>query len=222
MIAAIFDLDGTLLSGMTGSMFINYLRRSGQLSRYFSPRAMFEVVAAGLAHKVRLLNATQAMQITVAASKGLELEAMWDLVHRWFEEMVVHTITPGGRKQLAWHQAQGHIPVICTASSQFSAAPVAAHLGIEHFLFSEWLSQDGRMTGAVRLPIMYGTGKVFWLRRWADAQGVDLHQSYFYTDHHSDLPLLDLVAHPAVVHPNRSLHAVAAARGWPILDWSRT
>lgn len=219
MQAAIFDLDKTLLSGSTGTMVIQWLRRSGRLGEFMPPRRMPGVFLSTILFRLGLLDATRAMQAMALTARGKSVADMWAMVDDWFVEMVVHTITPGASERVEWHKAQGHLPVICTASSQFSAIPVARHLGIDHALYSEWQHQNGIMTGGLRLPIVYGNGKVHWLRRWAADQRVDLDASFFYTDHISDLPLLELVGHPAVVNPGPDLRALAEERGWPVHMW---
>lgn len=218
-IAAIFDLDDTLVAGVTGRMVVKYLRKTGELSTFVRRSEMLAILAQSLLFKYGLTNATAAMQVTVRVCRGRTVDEMWELVNRWFEEMVKDALAPGALTTLDWHREQGHLPVICTASSQFSALPVARHLGIQHAIFTEWESNNGRMTGSVRLPIAYGAGKVHHLRAWADAVGVDLRRSYFYSDHHSDLPMLELVEHPVAVNPTRRLRMLAEQRCWPIKVW---
>ena len=84
-------------------------------------------------------------------------------------------------------------------------------MGIEA-IWTEWLSADGALTGLVREPITYGEGKVYWTERWAAEHNVDLSQSYFYSDHLSDVPLLELVGHPVAVNPTRQLTRYALER----------
>jgi HAD superfamily hydrolase (TIGR01490 family) len=218
-IAAIFDLDDTLVAGVTGKMVVKYLRQTGQMANFVRRREMLAILAQSLLFKYGFTNATAAMQVTVRVCRGRTVEEMWELVNRWFDEMVKDALAPGALLALNWHREQGHILVICTASSQFSALPVARHLGMQHAIFTEWESKDGRMTGSVRLPIAYGAGKVHLLRHWADQQGVDLRRSYFYSDHHSDLPMLELVEHPVAVNPTRRLRSLAEWRCWPIKVW---
>jgi len=64
-------------------------------------------------------------------------------------------------------------------------------------------------------------GKTHWARQFAEEQGIDLRQSYFYTDAISDLPMLELVGQPRVVNPDRLLRRHARRRGWPILQVAR-
>ncbi len=104
---------------------------------------------------------------------------------------------------MAWHRGQGHIPLICSGSSQFAVLQVADELQIQHTIYTEWEAQDGYLTGTLRHPLVYGTGKVFWAQAWADANQIDLAGSYFYSDHISDLPLMDLVAHPVAINPDK-------------------
>ena len=50
---------------------------------------------------------------------------------------------------------------------------------------------------------------------------MDTAASKAYSDSFSDLPMLEAVGLPAVVHPDRRLRRVALERGWPILDLRR-
>ena len=92
-----------------------------------------------------------------------------------------------------------------------------ADLGIGHFLVTELVVRDGRFTGQVIEPVCYGRGKAYWAERFAAEHGVDLARSYFYTDSITDLPVLDRVGHPRVVHPDPRLRRLAQRRGWQVL-----
>jgi phosphoserine phosphatase len=65
--------------------------------------------------------------------------------------------------------------------------------------------------------VCYGRGKAYWAERFAAEHGVDLTRSYFYTDSITDLPVLDRVGHPRVVHPDPRLRRLAQRRGWQVL-----
>ena len=54
---------------------------------------------------------------------------------------------------------------------------------------------------------------------WAEAHGVDLSQSTFYTDSISDLPMLERVGSPRIVNPDPRLFVVARLRGYPVESW---
>ena len=54
---------------------------------------------------------------------------------------------------------------------------------------------------------------------WLDKNGENLIGSYFYSDSHNDLPLLELVDNPVAINSDKVLTSVARENGWPILDW---
>ena len=61
-------------------------------------------------------------------------------------------------------------------------------------------------------------GKVTRLQAWLEEQGQSLQDSWFYSDSHNDLPLLEQVDHPVAVDPDEALTSIAKARNWPILQ----
>jgi putative phosphoserine phosphatase / 1-acylglycerol-3-phosphate O-acyltransferase len=78
--------------------------------------------------------------------------------------------------------------------------------------------RDGRFTGEAVRPVCYGDGKMYWAERFAAAEGLELDQSYFYTDSITDLPVLERVGEPRVVNPDPRLRRLALRRGWPVLQ----
>ncbi|MFZ1752392.1 MAG: HAD family hydrolase [Caldilineaceae bacterium] len=219
-LAAIFDMDDTLLNGSSGRMLFTWLREKGLLDRYFRRRDMPQVVLAALLYKLNLLDPTWLILRMGRSAAGADAAEMWAISRRWFAEMLVPAINADGVDRLAWHRAQGHLPVICSGSSQFAVDLMAEHLGIAERVCTEWIIEGGRLTGELRQPLVYGQGKVHWMEGWAATMGVDLDNSYFYTDHISDRPLLERVAHPFAVNPDPKLARLAKARGWESLAWA--
>ena len=83
-------------------------------------------------------------------------------------------------------------------------------------MFTELEVQGGIFTGEVIHPTCYGEGKAIAAREIARREGADLDESYFYTDSHEDLPLLEAVGRPRLLNPNRSLGQIAKERRWPV------
>ena len=67
----------------------------------------------------------------------------------------------------------------------------------------------------MRRPTCFGEGKARAVEALAAAQDLDLDQSYFYTDSHDDLPLLERVGRPRPLNPDRALAQTAKERHWP-------
>jgi putative phosphoserine phosphatase / 1-acylglycerol-3-phosphate O-acyltransferase len=80
--------------------------------------------------------------------------------------------------------------------------------------------KDGKFTGEVLKPTCYGEGKAIAARELAAAHGIDLEESYFYTDSDEDLPLLAIVGKPRPTNPNGRLREIAVKRGWPMRNFT--
>jgi len=135
---------------------------------------------------------------------------------RWFKEMVAPCIAPRARARIDEHRARGHTVALLTASTPYVSAPVARDLGLGNdYICTRLEVVDGVFTGRCIEPVCYGPGKVYWARAFAEARGLDLAQSYFYTDSFTDLAMLEAVGHPVVVNPDTRLRRTAQRRGWP-------
>ena len=84
---------------------------------------------------------------------------------------------------------------------------------------TKWEIADGVYTGRLDGAFAYGEGKASRLREFAAERGVDLVESWAYTDAVSDLPMLEAVGHPVAVNPEVPLHRLARSRRWPVEIW---
>jgi putative phosphoserine phosphatase/1-acylglycerol-3-phosphate O-acyltransferase len=151
------------------------------------------------------------IQFRGQSERDLEEEAI-----AWVEEMVVETIYPEAVRLVAEHCDKGHVVAIVSGATRFVVRPIAAHLGIEHMLYTRLEVEDGLFTGRVIEPICFEEGKIYWLQQFIDEHEIDLARSYFYTDSITDLPLLDIVGHPIVTNPDPLLYRTAVKRRWPV------
>ena len=60
-------------------------------------------------------------------------------------------------------------------------------------------------------------GKVTKLKEWLELNRLTPSETWFYSDSHNDLPLLERVDHPTAVNPDEVLTGVARERGWPVM-----
>ncbi len=212
-IAALFDIDGTLLARNSAPLYMRHLRRTGQarwrdvaLTLYFLLR-----------YKLGLLDLERALAASLEWVRGrAEAEVRAD-AEAWYAAEVRPWVFPAMAATVAAHRRAGHLPVILTSATRYLAEPLAADLGIEYVLVTQLVVRDGHFTGEAVRPVCYGPGKIYWAERFAEAHGVDLRQSYFYTDSITDLPVLERVGRPRVVNPDPRLRRVAARRGWPVV-----
>lgn len=216
-VAAFFDLDRTLLRVNSGSLWLQRERRHGRLSSW-------QLLQGGLfllAYHFYGLDMERVFQKALATVKGLDEETLRRWTQEWYQAEVAQHAAPGGLATVQAHRQAGHQLVLLTSSSLYESEVASQQFGLHGFRCTRYGVVDGKFTGAVALPLCYAAGKVAHAEDYAAMHGIDVGQSYFYTDSFTDLPMLERVAHPRVVQPDPRLRRTARARGWPILDWSK-
>ena len=211
-IGAFFDLDKTLISENSGSLYMRYRYQRGEIGGLELLRGL----GAYLQYKLGILdirNWTKRMMVQFRGQSEAELERE---ARVWCEEVVVRTIYPRAAELLREHEKRGHVVAIVSGATKFVVRPLAERLGVRHFLYTRLEVEDGRFTGRVVEPICFEEGKIYWIQQFIEQQGIDLAKSFFYTDSITDLPLLDLVGHPVAVNPDPLLYRAAVRRRWPV------
>jgi HAD superfamily hydrolase (TIGR01490 family) len=217
-IAAFFDLDRTLLTVNSGRLWVEAERRSGRISREQLGWAMLYLAA----YKLGVVDMERAMEQAVRTLKGMAEGTLRSRTHAWYDAHVRRHAAPGAFRAIAHHRERAHRLVLLTSSSAYEAERAIEHFGLDAALCTRFEVRDGLFTGAVERPLCYGEGKVALAEAHAKEHGVDLDESYFYTDSITDRPMLERVGHPRAVHPDPRLRLLALRRGWPTLDWRRT
>lgn len=212
-VAALFDIDGTLLARNSAPLYMRHLRRTGQARR----RDLVRTFHYLFWYKLGLLDMRRALEASMDFVRGRDEAAMVADCAAWYGEVVRPWIYPAMAAQIRAHQDAAHLVALLTSATRYLAEPLAADLGVPHVLVTRLVVRDGRFTGEVVRPVCYGSGKVYWAERFAAEHGVDLDRSFFYTDSITDLPVLDRVGQPRVVHPDPRLRRLARQRGWPVL-----
>jgi HAD superfamily hydrolase (TIGR01490 family) len=212
---AIFDLDETLLAGDSDYLWGKFLVDEGVVGRehYESENERFF-----RQYKEGCLDIREWLAFQLRPLAENEPAKLHQLRDRFLRELIEPIILPAARELVESHRARGHELLIITATNSFITRPIADMLGITELLASEVERVDGRYTGEIIGIPSFREGKVQRLRDWLKAGGRDLTESWFYSDSHNDLPLLELVTHPVAVDPDPTLARIAKDRGWPIVS----
>jgi putative phosphoserine phosphatase/1-acylglycerol-3-phosphate O-acyltransferase len=211
-VGAFFDLDQTLLAGFSATAFFRERLVSGRMA----PRDLAEALLGTLSFALGRTGFSGMMSATTAAYRGLAESVLEEVGEEVFAKHLATQIYPESRALVNAHKEMGHTIAIISSATRYQAEPLARDLGIENVLCTELVVENGVFTGAVVRPTCYGEGKAAAGRRLAAKYGLDLEQSYFYTDSHEDLPLLEIVGRPRPLNPNRQLAQIAKERQWPV------
>ena len=211
-IGAFFDMDKTLIAENSGSLYMRHRMQLGEIGRM----ELLRGVGSYLQYKAGLLDIqswVRNMSLEFRGQSESELEAA---AVQWVEAMVADQIYPEARELVSDHLARGHVVAIVSGATHYVVRPIAHCLGIEHTLYTRLEVVDGLFTGNVVEPVCFEEGKIYWLEKFIEEQGISLAKSWFYTDSVTDLPLLDLVGHPVVTNPDHMLYRMARKRRWPV------
>ena len=211
-IGAFFDMDKTLISENSGSIYMKHRYAEGEIDTL----TLLKAFGAYLQYKMGVLDLVAWTKSMMLDFRGRSEAGLAEEAQNLFEEAILQTIYAEGVECIRHHQAAGHEVCIVSGSTRFVVEPLARYLGVRHMVYTRLEIEDGRCTGEVVEPICFEEGKIFWLDKLIKEQDIDLARSWFYTDSITDMPLLDLVGHPVVVNPDPLLYRAARARKWPV------
>jgi HAD superfamily hydrolase (TIGR01490 family) len=217
---AFFDLDKTLMAGSSGMQFARAAARAGivsrrQLARWAGDHLRYRLRGATDEETADVLKVVREL-ITGVPARDIDRmgpEVMAAILPRIYPEMLA---------EIHAHQDAGRPTFIVSAAGNDLVQSLAGVLQMEGGIGTRYeVGPDGRFTGRLDGPFVYGPGKVEAMQRFADEHGIDLAGSYAYTDSCSDLPMLRAVGNPVTVNPDRELAEVAKREGWLVMRFER-
>jgi HAD superfamily hydrolase (TIGR01490 family) len=212
---AIFDLDNTLLAGdsdyLWGEFLIAQDLVDGEEYRRENNRFYEE-------YKNGDLDIYEFLAFSLRPLAESDLQTLMALREQFMREEIDRIMLPAAQALLESHREQGHTLLIITATNRFVTELIAKRLGVDDLLATDPELLDNRYTGKVAGIPCFREGKVTRLNQWLREYGENLEDSWFYSDSHNDLPLLELVSHPVAVDPDETLAFHAEQKGWKIIS----
>ncbi len=210
----IFDLDNTLIGGDSDYLWSEFLTEEGIVGpqhQQENQRFYDEYVAGTLD-----INEFLAFQLAPLAAHDISTLKAWR--ERFLDEKIAPIMLAHAQKLIEKHTNSGQTLLIITATNSFVTAPIAARLGIKHLIATEPEMHNEQYTGKVAGTPSFREGKVERLNQWLNETDRNLNDSWFYSDSHNDLPLLEQVTHPVAVDPDEILTKYASKHDWPIIS----
>lgn len=217
--AAFFDLDKTIIAKSSTLAFSKPFQAGGLISR----RA---VLRSAYTQFVYLVGGADHDQMEKLRQFMSQLCAGWDVatVREIVAETLHHIVDPlvydEAVSLIEEHQLAGRDVVIVSTSGAEVVEPIGAMLGADHVVATRMEIEDGRYTGGIEY-YAYAEEKARAIRELSETAGYALEDCYAYSDSVTDVPMLEEVGHPHAVNPDRELRKAAAARGWPVLVFTK-
>jgi HAD superfamily hydrolase (TIGR01490 family) len=218
MALAIFDLDNTLLAGDSDFLWGQYLVDHGVVDAEVYQRENERFYDE---YKQGKLDIMEFLAFALQPLAQHSLEQLYRWRSDYIQNIIKPIITDAALGLVEKHRQQEDTLLIITATNRFVTEPIANLFEVENLLATEPELDGMKYTGEVIGIPCFRDGKVARLQEWLNSTHHDLVGSYFYSDSHNDLPLLELVDHPVAVDPDEKLHAVAEDRNWPVITLRR-
>jgi len=213
---ALFDLDNTLLAGDSDYLWGCFLVEKGMVDKKLYEEAnlrFYRDYAEGM------LDIHEYLNFALQPLANNDAEILKSLHQEFMEKYIRPIMTRVGKDLIARHRREGDHPVIITATNSFVTGPIAQAFGVSDLIATEPEIVDGKYTGRVEGTPCFQQGKIERLHAWLEATQIEFDNSWFYSDSHNDLSLLEEVAHPVAVDPDDQLRAIARERGWRITSF---
>lgn len=215
MSLALFDLDDTLLGGDSDYLWGEFLADVGAVDKEAHRRENARYLAQ---YQAGDLDVAEFLAFQLAPLADNDVDDLLAWRERYVRERIAPLVLSRARELVEEHRRRQHSLAIVTSTNAFITRPIADLFGIEHLLATEPEFDGRRYTGRCVGTPCSGEGKVQWVEEWVARDGLELADSWFYSDSHNDLPLLSRVDHPVAVDPDEHLRGHATRHGWPILS----
>lgn len=217
---AVFDYDGTIISGQSGLLIARYMLSRGLLKMRHAAR----LVLWGLRYATHLPHREEeARELVFKGLSDSRPEDVDGFMQEFHDTILAPLYRTKAEREIAARKAEGCTVLLVSATFSALADIAAERLGMDAAIATVMeLGKDGYFTGSVEGDVIEGSIKFVAVQRWADGHlgAGNWELAYAYGDHFSDRELLGMATQPYVVCPKALLRRYAKKRGWAILDWS--
>ncbi len=203
---AIFDLDGTLLSGPSSEgRFFLYLVFHGVISLKHIAFYLFNFLL------------TWRLRQNKAFYRGLEVRRLRKLAKVFAERHLKNSLAPEGLKRVKEEKRKGRRTVLLSGCPQFLLDFIAQYTGCDEAIGLNLEVKNGVFTGKYIPPYPFGRGKMLLV----ESMQCDRKESSGYGNHISDRYFLSLLKEPYCVNPGLSFKRYCNKNKIPVLYWKK-
>ncbi len=222
----LFDLDHTLIPTDSDYEWGCFAARLGLVDTAHFTRESERFYADYLAGQLDIYAYLRSTLAPLARYPRAQLAA-WRT--QFMQEVITPALLPAAFELVQRHQIAGDVCCMVTATNSFITAPIAHAFGIDYLIAPEPATVNNDptadYTGEIDGVPSYREGKIIRTEAWLqslDKNWASFKQSYFYSDSHNDIPLLEKVSIPIATNPDDKLRAHAQSKGWRILELFKT
>jgi len=218
MTLAIFDVDRTLLDGMSGALFAQYLWRERFLTWY----GRWTIIKTMAGYRLGLLDDSAIVIAGVTCYQGYSSDDVAQMAKLAVTKLMVPRIYIEARKAIDFHLSAGRMVMLASGSSIFVVNALADFLGVQIAVgTSGKIDANGICLGEPKLPLCYQEGKLQLVQNAANKHDLKISDAYLYSDNFEDLALFKKVKHATAVNPSIKLESTAKTMNLKIEHWNQ-
>lgn len=213
MIAAIFDIDGTLFPRNTERLFYTYLFKKKIIGTKAIIRTFWFM----------LRNFPKGQDFIFKKNKeylkNLSSKLILHEARVFFKKIIKPIIPKSSYKIIKDHQFQGHKVILLSAMLEFLVELWNEEMEAEKGIGTKVEQINGVFTGRIIGEQPFGEGKKKWLLELQKKEKLNLAKCFGYGDHYSDRFFLNQIGHPVVVNPSEKMKKYAQSKNWLVTDF---
>jgi HAD superfamily hydrolase (TIGR01490 family) len=209
---AIFDLDGTLIPKASAERtFFIYLIRHKSLSFL----DLIQMIGAlwpwhGNMHAI--------LQGYKRYLRNKPVNTVNEIARTFFEPKVTNLLFPVMYEKIEMHRVAGDQLLLLSETLDIIANCFIRQLRFDGGKAGTLEQNNGKFTGKLSETLPYGMGKLEVLSELRREYTFDSNDTTLYANIYSDRFIMNAIAHPKAVNPDKKLRAYAKNRHWEIIE----
>ena len=210
-----FDLDGTISRRDTFKeiLFFTLLVRPIRLT--LIPFSLIDF----LLYKLKIISNTEVKKgLLKRVFSSMECNKLEIISNRYTRFFLKHNVHIDALSAIEKHKAKGDFLVLVTASFDFYVESLGRELGFDFIISTRAEISGSKLTGIIDGENCYGEEKINRINQSLNLS--DYREKICYTDHHSDIPLLNSCDKKFVVNPSSVFRAKYFGKNMRVLTWN--
>ena len=215
-----FDIDNTLVNGYTQKYFLLFLFKRG----YIGLSKIFLLYLWFFGYKIHLnKNIDPIMNYFLKFLKNFKKNQLDLIVKDFFNNSIKNRIFKEAAQIIKEHQRGGDCIVFISTVISPIAEVLAHFFHVNHVIATKLEINAGLYTGKICGKVLDGGNKLKFAKFFLESMKKEfvVRKTFFYSDHYSDIPLLNFVNEPYAVNPDDILVKAAKKNNWQVLTFNK-
>jgi len=219
---AIYDMDRTITVRGTYTPFLFHMVFARAPWRLlFLPILPFGFIAYGL--KMISRRGLKTFNQRLLLGHKPKLTDLQPHIESYADKVLSGNYFPQALQQVEADRKEGRRLVLATASYELYVNAIAKQINFDHVIGTRLeIDESGRVYPKIIGENCYDEAKLDRIRAFLKNQGLNREEIHIraYSDHVSDVPMLEFADEAVATTPSQALRKVAKERDWKIVDWN--